>query len=100
MTLFPYTTLFRSLVALVLGCLGGLLMTKSKLLATLAILLSIFVLMGVTIFTILSAETGLMRFLDMTGWNALPQILAGILAASFLGGEFLIWRVIQRFPVR
>ena len=88
------------LVALVLGCLGGLLMTKSKLLATLAILLSIFVLMGVTIFTILSAETGLMRFLNMTGWNALPQILAGILAASFLGGEFLIWRVIQRFPVR
>lgn len=85
---------------LVLGCLSGLVMVKNKILGTLLVILSIFAMMGITVFMLLSADTNLMDFLVDSIWNDLPKIMVGILAAAFVGGELLIWRVIQRYVVR
>ena len=85
---------------LVLGCLSGLVMVKNKILGTLLVILSIFAMMGITVFMLLSADTNLMDFLVDSIWNDLPKVMVGILAAAFVGGELLIWRVIQRYVVR
>lgn len=85
---------------LVLGCLSGLVMVRSKILGTLLVILSILIMMGVTVFMLLSAETSLLDFLAGSVWNDLPKILVGALAAAFAGGEVLIWRTVRRSVVR
>lgn len=88
---------------LVLGCLSGLVLIKRKGLGIFLITLSVLVLMAATVILILSAEVGLEDFLLESGWGwliAASKIVIGLLAAAAVGGEFLIWRVIQRHVVR
>lgn len=99
----PWTFPLLSMAALVLGCMGGLLMIKSKLLGTVVITLSMLLLLGSTIVLLLSAQTDLFDFLNAPKWawlTLLPRIMAGVLAVSFAGGEALIWRTVQRYTVR
>ena len=92
------------MVLMVLGCLSGLVMVKSKILGTILVTISIFVMIFVTVFMILSADTGIMNYLMETEWGwlwtTLPRIMIAVLSAGAVGGEFLIWKVVQRYVVR
>lgn len=92
------------LVLMVLGCLSGLVMVKNKIIGTILVMLSILVMMGVTVFMLLSADTNIMDALLETQWARLwinlPKVMIAVLAAGAVGGELLIWRVIQRYVVR
>lgn len=92
------------LVLMVLGCLSGMVMVKNKIIGTILVTVSIFVMVGVTIFMLLSADTNIMDALLETRWAwlwvNLPKVIAGVLAVGAVGGEFLIWKVIQRYIVR
>lgn len=100
----PLTYPLLCLVMLVLGCLGGLLMVKSKVLGTIVVILSVLVMTGATVFMLLSTDAGMAGAFSGTQWEwlftTLPKILAGVLAAAFAGGELLIWRTIRRYTVR
>ena len=92
------------MVLMVLGCLSGLVMVKSKIAGTILVTVSIFVMIFVTVFMILSADTGVMNYLVETEWGwlwtTLPRIMIAVLSAGAVGGEFLIWKVVQRYVVR
>ena len=92
------------MVLMVLGCLSGLVMVKSKILGTILVTISIFVMIFVSVFMILSADTGVMNYLVGTEWGwlwtTLPRIMIAVLSAGAVGGEFLIWKVVQRYVVR
>ena len=98
--LFPLVCM----VLMVLGCLSGLVLVKSKILGTILVTISIFVMIFVTVFMILSADTGVMNYLVETEWGwlwtTLPRIMIAVLSAGAVGGEFLIWKVVQRYVVR
>ncbi len=89
---------------MVLGCLSGLVMVKSKIAGTILVTVSIFVMIFATVFMMLSADTGVMSYLVETEWGwrwtTLPRIMIAVLAAGAVGGEFLIWKVVQRYVVR
>ena len=93
-----------SMVLMVLGCLSGLVLVKSKILGTILVAISIFVMIFVSAFMILSADTGVMNYLVETEWGwlwtTLPRIMIAVLSAGAVGGEFLIWKVVQRYVVR
>ena len=92
------------MVLMVLGCLSGLVMVKSKIAGTILVTVSIFVMIFVSVFMILSADTGVMNYLVETEWGwlwtTLPRIMIAVLSAGAVGGEFLIWKVVQRYVVR
>ena len=92
------------MVLMVLGCLSGLVLVKSKILGTILVTISIFVMIFVSVFMILSADTGVMNYLVETEWGwlwtTLPRIMIAVLSAGAVGGEFLIWKVVQRYVVR
>ena len=92
------------MVLMVLGCLSGLVLVKSKILGTILVTISIFVMIFVSAFMILSADTGIMDYLVETEWGwlwtTLPKVMAAVLAAGAVAGELLIWRVTQRCVVR
>lgn len=97
----PLTYPLLCLVMLVLGCLGGLLMVKSKVLGTIVIIISMFITIGATVFLLLSTETNVIVLFEWAWlFTTLPKLLAGVLALSFVGGELLIWRTIRRYTVR
>ncbi len=92
------------MVLMVLGCLSGLVLVKSKILGTILVTISIFVMIFVSAFMILSADTGVMNYLVETEWGwlwtTLPRIMVAVLSVGAVGGEFLIWKVVQRYVVR
>lgn len=98
--LFPLVCM----VLMVLGCLSGLVMVKSKIAGATLVTISIFVMIFVTVFMILSADTGIMDYLMETEWGCLwttlPRIMIAVLSIGAVGGEFLIWKVVQRYVVR
>ena len=98
--LFPLVCM----VLMVLGCLSGLVMVKSKIAGATLVTISIFVMIFVTVFMILSADTGIMNYLMETEWGwlwtTLPRIMIAVLSIGAVGGEFLIWKVVQRYVVR
>lgn len=89
---------------LVLGCLGGLLMVRNKILATLIIIASCFIMLGATVFMLLFTDTRMTITLTGSGWEwiftTLPRLTIIFLAVAAVGGELLIWRAIQRYTVR
>ena len=89
---------------MILGCLSGMLMVRHKVLGTLVVVLSVFAMIGITMVLMLLADTSMMDFLYDTQWggmwSALPGAMAAGLALTAVGGEYLIWRAIQRFVVR
>lgn len=92
------------MVLMVLGCLSGMVVVKNKVLGAILVTLSVFVMIGVTVFMTLSADTGIMDYLAETEWGwlwtTLPRMMIAVLAVGAVGGEFLIWRTIQRYIVR
>ncbi len=92
------------MVLMVLGCLSGLVLVKSKIAGAILVTISIFVMIFVTAFMILSADTGIMDYLVETEWGwlwtTLPRMMIAVLSAGAVGGEFLIWKVVQRYVVR
>ena len=98
--LFPLVCM----VLMVLGCLSGLVMVKSKIAGATLVTISIFVMIFATVFMMLSADTGVMSYLVETEWGwlwtTLPRIMIAVLSIGAVGGEFLIWKVVQRYVVR
>lgn len=92
------------LVLMVLGCLSGMVMVKNKIVGSILVTVSIFVMVVVTVFMTLSTDTNIMENLLETGlgwvFTVLPKVMAAVLAVGAVGGEFLIWKVIQRYVVR
>lgn len=92
------------MVLMVLGCLSGLVMVKNKIWGSILVTVSIIVMVFAMVFMILSAETGVMDILLDSEWGwffaVLPKAGIAVLTVSAVGGEFLIWRVIQRYVVR
>ena len=92
------------LVLMVLGCLSGMVVVKNKVLGAILVTLSVIVMMGVTVFMLLSADTNIMDALLETQWAwlwiNLPKMMTAVLAVGAVGGELLIWRTIQRYVVR
>lgn len=88
------------IVLMVLGCLSGMVVVKNKILGALLVTLSILVMIGATVFMLLSTDTNFQELIFDSIWGDLPKIVLGVLAVSFVGGEFLIWRTIQRYIVR
>lgn len=89
---------------LVLGCLLGLLMVRHRVLTVIIMTLVGFIVMGSTMFMLLSAQTNTTVFLMGSGWGwiftTLPRLLPAILTAAAVGGELLMWRAIQTYTVR
>lgn len=100
----PWTYPLLCAALLVLGCLGGLLMVRHRVLAVLIIVFSCLILGVGTVFLFLYANPRMMALLTGTGWGwvftTLPKILAAGLAAAAVVSEVLIWRAIQRYTVR
>lgn len=92
------------MVLMVLGCLSGLVMVKNKIVGSILVTVSIFVMVMVTVFMILSADTNIVENLLETefGWlfTVLPRVMIGVLAVGAVGGELFIWWFIQRCIVR
>lgn len=92
------------LVLMVLGCLSGMVMVKNKIVGSILVTVSIFVMVMVTVFMILSADTNIVEILLETefGWlfTVLPRVMIGVLAVGAVGGELFIWWFIQRCIVR
>lgn len=91
-------------VLMVLGCLSGMVLVKNKILGAVLVTLSVFLMIGATVFMLFSVDTDLMELLYDTEWGwlwtALPKVMIAVLAIGAAGGELLIWRVIQRYVVR
>ena len=89
---------------MVLGCLSGMVLVKNKILGAVLVTLSVFLMIGATVFMLFSVDTDLMELLYDTEWGwlwtALPKVMIAVLAIGAAGGEMLIWRVIQRHVVR
>lgn len=100
----PWTYPLLCVTLLVLGCLLGLLIVRHRVLATIIITLSVFIITGSTMFMLLSAQTNITVFLTGVGWEwlftTLPRILPVILIALAAGGELLMWRAIRNYTVR
>ena len=99
----PLTYPALCFVILILGCLSGLVVVRHKVLGGLLVTLSVFVMVLATVFMLLSTDTSLFDFANGTEWAwlaVLPKIVMAVLAVSAAGGEFLIWRTIQRYTVR
>lgn len=99
----PLTFPLLCLVLLVLGCLSGMVVMKNKILGAILVTVSVLIMMAAAIFMLLSSELDLPYLLSGTRWAwlaELPRIMAAVLAAAFVGGELLIWRIIQRYTVR
>lgn len=100
----PWTYPLLCITLLVLGCLLGLLMVRHRVLAVIIIALSTFIIMGSTMFMLLSAQTNITVFFMGRGWGwlftTLPRILPVILIALAAGGELLMWRAIRNYTVR
>lgn len=100
----PWTFPLLCVVLLVLGCLLGLLMVRHRVLTVIIITLSVLIMMGNTMFMILSAQTNITVFFMGLGWGwlftTLPKILPVVLIAATVGGELLMWRAIQTYTVR
>lgn len=92
------------LALIVLGCLSGMVLAARKGLGVLLIVLSVFVMIGVTAFMLISADRELMADLLESEWGwlwaALPKVMIAVLAAGAAGGELVIWRFIRRYAVR
>ena len=92
------------LVLMVLGCLSGMVMVKNKIVGSILVTVSIFVMVVVTVFMILSADTNIVENLLETefGWlfTVLPRVMIGVLAVGAVEGELFIWWFIQRCIVR
>ncbi len=97
----PWTYPLLCIVLLILGCLSGLLMVRSTILGTIVVIFSVLLMTGANALMLLFADTNLAVLFDWAWlFTSLPKILAGVLAVSFVGGELLIWRTIQRYTVR
>lgn len=100
----PWTFPLLCVVLLVLGCLLGLLMVRHRVLTAIILTLSCLIMMGSTMYMLLSAQTNITVFLTGAGWGwlftTLSKILPVILIAGAAGGELLMWRAIQRYTVR
>ena len=92
------------LVLMVLGCLSGMLMVKHKIIGTILITVSIIIMVVVTVFMLLFTDARMGEpFREAgLGWvfTVLPKVMIGVLAVGAVGGELLIWNVIQRYVVR
>lgn len=92
------------LVLMVLGCLSGMVVVKNKLLGILLVTLSVLVMIGVTVFMLLSTDTDFLAHLQGTElgriFTTLTKAMIAALAVGMVGGELLIWRTIQRYIVR
>lgn len=92
------------LAVILLGCLSGLAMVRSKVAGIVLIVAAVlFLLVGTIILSVL-ADLKLWNFLS-TGewsglWNCLPFALLGAAVLIVLVSEAIIWRTVGRFMVR
>lgn len=92
------------LVLMVLGCLSGLVVVKSKILGGILVTVSVIIMVVMTVIMLLYTDDYVIATVSNTEWgwfwDALPKVMAAVLAVGAVGGELLIWRTIQRYIVR
>lgn len=92
------------LTAMVLGCLNGLAMVRSKVMGVILIIVAVFSLLAGTVLLFLIADIELWSFLTTGEWSGLwgnlPLILLGLAVVILLVGEAVIWRAVNRYGVR
>lgn len=88
----------------VLGCLLGLLMERHRMLAAFLLVLACLGFSVGTAFMFIFTDSRMVVVLTGDGWGwlftTLPKILTAVLAVIAVGGDLLIWRVIQTYTVR
>lgn len=92
------------LVLMVLGCLSGLVVVRHKVLGFILVTVSVIIMVVVTIFMLLFTDARMTEPFQEAGlgwvFTVLPKVMTAVLAVGAVGGEFLIWKVIQRYVVR
>ena len=94
------------LAVLALGCLCGLVMTRSKLLGTLIVIAALLVIIACMVLLMLGANLELHLFSaegmspDLFPWGRLPLYLTLGMTAVLGASEAVIWRTVKRFMVR
>ena len=91
-------------VLMVLGCLSGLVVVKSKILGGILVTVSVIIMVVMTVIMLLYTDDYVIATVSNTEWgwfwDALPKVMAAVLAAAVVGGELLIRRTIRRYIVR
>lgn len=91
-------------VLMVLGCLSGLVVVKSKILGGILVTVSVIIMVVMTVIMLLYTDDYVIATVSNTEWgwfwDALPKVMAAVLAAAAVGGELLIRRTIRRYIVR
>lgn len=101
---FPLT----SMTVLALGCLCGLLFSRSKVLGSIVMVVAMLVSIAAVMLLMFAAGYEMaLYFMDgsapdiiLSPWGRLPLYLGLGLGAVFLVSEYLIWRFIRRYCVR
>ncbi len=100
LALFPVACL----AILVLGCVGGLLCTRSKVWGGAVIVGAMLLMTAGAALLAVRSDAGAWAFLMDSGWSGLWRSLPGALLLGMLAAgaaaEAVLWRQIQRFAVR
>ena len=88
----------------ILGCLGGLVSSRSKAWGAVVISVAVILLLAGSVLLAFMADGDLWSFLTGGAWSglwgSLPVILVLVVLAALAGGEAVLWRWISRFVVR
>lgn len=88
------------LTILALGCLGGLVITKSRIWGSIIITACMLVAMAGVVLLMLSANTDLIPHAQTPFWGRLPLYLTLGMLAVLAISEAVIWRTVRRFTVK
>ena len=100
LVLFP----LLCVTALVLGCLSGMAMARSRALGVILIIVAVLALLAGTIVLLIMADLAMWSFL-LGGewsfvWGSLPYIILGLALLALIVGEAVIWRTVKGYVVR
>ena len=100
LVLFP----LLCVTALVLGCLSGMAMARSRALGIVLIFVAALALMAGTVVLLIVADLSMWSFLLGGEWGAmwgsLPYVLLGLALLALIVGEVVIWRTVRGYAVR
>ena len=95
---------FLCVLVLILGCLSGLVMARSRVWGTALSVAAVLLMIVLCAALFILADIGLWEFLvngEYRGlWAALPYFLTGAAVLVFLGGEVFLWKTVKGYGVR
>ena len=92
------------LTALVLGCLSGVAMARSRVAGVILIVAAVLALLAGSVVLFIMSDLQMWFFLlegEWSGmWGSLPYVLLGLALLVLLLGEVVIWRTVKGYVVR